>query len=58
MVAKGVVPKEAKIARYSYEDEQRKVEAEANLLYWADLLMSLANGFRLLNVPLMAIPVL
>ena len=42
---KGLVPKEAKITRYSYEDERRKVEAEANLLYWADSLMSLANGW-------------
>jgi hypothetical protein len=41
----GVVSKEAKITRYSFEDERRKVEAEANLLYWADSLMSLANGW-------------
>ena len=41
----GVVPKEAKIMRYSLEDERRKVEAEANLLYWADSLMSLANSW-------------
>jgi hypothetical protein len=44
VVPKGVVPKEAKITCYSYEDEQRKVEAEANLLYWADSLMTLANS--------------
>jgi hypothetical protein len=37
--------KEAKITRYSYEDERRKVEAEANLLYWADSLMLLANSW-------------
>ena len=41
----GLVPKEAKITRYSYEHERRKVEAEANLLYWADSLMSLANSW-------------
>jgi hypothetical protein len=45
VIPKGVVPKGAKIMRYSYEDEQRKVEAEANLLYWADSLMTLANGW-------------
>ena len=45
-VPKGVpVLKEAKITHYSYEDEQRKVEAEANLLYWAESLMSLANSW-------------
>ena len=41
----GVVTKEAKITRYSFEDERRKVEAEANLLYWADSLMTLANSW-------------
>lgn len=41
----GVVSKEAKITRYSFEDERRMVEAEANLLYWADSLMSLANSW-------------
>ena len=40
-----LVPKEAKITRYSSEDERKKVEAEANLLYWADSLMSLANSW-------------
>lgn len=40
-----MVLKEAKITRYSYEDERRKVEAEANLLYWASSLMSLANSW-------------
>lgn len=44
-VQTGAVPKEAKITRYSVEDERRKVEAEANLLYWADSLMSLANSW-------------
>ena len=41
----GLVTKEAKIKRYSYEDERRKVVEEANLLYWADSLMSLANDW-------------
>ena len=41
----GMVPKEAKIKRYSFVDERRKVEAEANLLYWADSLMSFANSW-------------
>jgi hypothetical protein len=41
----GMISKEAKITRYSFEDEKKKVEAEANLLYWADSLMTLANGW-------------
>jgi hypothetical protein len=41
----GVVPKAAKISRYAFDDERKKVEAEANLLYWADSLMSLANSW-------------
>jgi hypothetical protein len=45
VVPKGVVPKEAKITRYSYEDKWRKAEAEVNLLYWADSLMTLANSW-------------
>ena len=44
-VTTGVVPKAAKIKRYSFEDERRKVEAEANLLYWADSLMLLAYSW-------------
>ena len=44
-IANDVAPKEAKVTRYSFKDEQRKVEAEANLLYWADSLMLLANSW-------------
>ena len=40
-----LVPKEAKIKHYSFVDEQKKVEAEANLLYWADSLMLFANSW-------------
>ena len=40
-----LVPKEAKIKCYSFVDERKKVEAEANLLYWADSLMSFANSW-------------
>ena len=40
-----VVPKVEKVKRYGARDDQRKVEAEANLLYWANSLMSLANSW-------------
>ena len=40
-----VVPKVEKVKCYGARDDQRKVEAEANLLYWAKSLMSLANSW-------------